>query len=97
MVREVRILSGPANVDQRAKHDFTRFREELSNKGIAAEWRILREFSHDRFIINKNVCYNVPPINSLLRGQYSEISQTPNKPPFGQWWEKAITIDDFRI
>jgi len=94
LVREVRILSGPANVDPRAKHDFTRFREELSNKGIAAEWRILREFSHDRFIINKNVCYNVPPLNSWLRGQYSEISQTPNEPPFKQWWEKAIPIEN---
>jgi len=97
LVREVRILSGPANIDKRAKHDFTRFHEELSNKGIDAEWRILRGFSHDRFIINKNVCYNVPPINSLLQGQYSEISQTPNKPPFGQWWDKAITIDNFQI
>lgn len=97
LVREVRILSGPANVDQRAKHDFTRFREELSNKGIAAEWRILREFSHDRFIISKNRCYNVPPINSLLRGQYSEISQTPNEPPFKQWWEKAIPIENLQI
>ena len=97
LVREVRILSGPANVDQRAKHDFTRFREELSNKGIAAEWKILREFSHDRFIISKNRCYNVPPINSLLRGQYSEISETPNKPPFSQWWSKAVSIEQLNI
>ena len=97
LVREVKILSGPANVDQRAKHDFSRFREELKNKGISAEWRILREFTHDRFIISKNRCYNVPPINSLLRGQYSEISQTPNEPPFKQWWEKAMPIEKSQI
>jgi SNF2 family DNA or RNA helicase len=96
LVRAVRILSGPANVDQRAKHDFTRFRIEFANKGIVAEWRILRDFSHDRFIISKDRRHNVPPINSLLRGQYSEISPTPNEPPFKQWWEKAVPIENWR-
>lgn len=96
LVREVKILSGPANVNQGAKHDFNRFGKELSNKGISAEWRILREFTHDRFIISKKSSYNVPPLNSLLRGQYSEISRTPNEPPFKQWWEKAVPIENWR-
>lgn len=96
LVREVKILSGPDNVDPRARRDFSRFKEELANKGIAAEWKILKGFSHDRFIISKNHCYNVPPLNSLLRGQYSEISATPNEPPFEQWWQQAISINEFR-
>lgn len=94
LVKEVKILSGPANVDHRAKKDFKRFKEELTNKGISAEWQILQEFSHDRFIVSKNHCYNVPPINSLLRGQYSEISETPNRPPFEQWWSKSVSISE---
>ena len=97
LVKEVKILSGPANVDQRTRKDFIRFQEELKNKGISAEWRILQGFSHDRFIVSKNHCYNVPPINSLLRGQYSEILETPNRPPFDQWWSKAISISEFNL
>ncbi len=97
LIEEVRILSGTANVNQRAKQDFQRFREELLAKGISAEWRILNNFSHDRFIISKNLCYNVPPINSLLRGQYSEILQTTNVPPFTKWWQTASPIEELRI
>ncbi|MGH7381118.1 MAG: DEAD/DEAH box helicase [Candidatus Methylomirabilales bacterium] len=92
VVREIRILSGPAHVDERAKRDFARFKEEMARKSISAEWRVLKEFSHDRYIVSKNLCYNVPPINSLLRGSYSEILLTPNRPPFEGWWEIATPI-----
>ncbi|MFC1976797.1 hypothetical protein ACFLWS_00800 [Chloroflexota bacterium] len=96
LVRDVRILSGPDHVDLRAKRDFSRFREELGNKGIDTEWKILKGFTHDRFIMSKNRCYNVPPLNSLLKGQYSEISLTSNEPPFMQWWQQAISINEFQ-
>jgi len=93
MVREVRILSGHDNVDERAKRDFVRFHDELLDKGITAEWRILKGFAHDRMIIGENACYNVPSIETILRGQYSEILETPNRPPFQEWWGKAVPID----
>jgi hypothetical protein len=93
-VRFVKILSGPANVNDRAKKDFDRFREELSKKGVTAEWRVLPEFAHDRFIITRSVCYNIPPINSLLKGSYSEILETPNRPPFDRWWQQASAITE---
>ena len=92
VVRVVRILSGPDNVNDRAKKDFERFRDELEQKGVTAEWRVLSGFAHDRFIITKSVCYNDPPINSLLKGSYSEILKTPNRPPFDEWWGKAAPI-----
>jgi hypothetical protein len=92
VVRVVRILSGLANVNDRAKKDFERFCDELKQKGIVAEWRTLPDFAHDRFIITKSACYNVPPINSLLKGSYSEILKTPNRPPFDEWWKKASPI-----
>ncbi len=91
-VRAIRILSGTANVNDRARKDFERFCAELKQKGIAAEWRTLTDFAHDRFIITKNACYNVPPINSLLKGSYSEILETLNRPPFDEWWKKASPI-----
>jgi hypothetical protein len=96
LVHQIRILSGPANADERAKRDFARFRQELHAKGIEAEWRVAAGFSHDRFILSKSECYNVPPVNSLLRGQYSEILETPNRPPFEEWWSSASPIDDAR-
>jgi len=92
VVRRVAILSGPANVNEKAKRDFERFREEVSKKGIVAEWRVLPDFAHDRFIITKGACFNVPPVNSLLKGSYSEILETPNRPPFDGWWSKATPI-----
>lgn len=95
-VREVRILSGRDNVDYRAKDDFRRFYDELKRKCVFAEWRILHRddcgLIHDRFILSKNSCYNVPPINSLLKGQRSEILQTPHRPPFEHWWQRASKI-----
>lgn len=94
VVRQLRILSGPDNVDERAKHDFVRFREELSDKGISVEWRILKGFAHDRWIVSGNTCYNVPSIDTILRGQPSEILETPNRPPFEEWWERAAPLDD---
>jgi len=92
MVREVRILSGPENVDERTRRDFDRFREELRQKGIVAEWRVLKSFAHDRVIISENACFNVPSIDTVLRGQYSEILETPNRPPFENWWDRATSI-----
>lgn len=91
-VRQVKILSGPANVNERARKDFARFCKELEDKGASAEWRVLEDFAHDRFIITKNACYNVPPINSLLKGSYSEILPTTNRPPFESWWKAATSI-----
>ncbi|MGH7812964.1 MAG: DEAD/DEAH box helicase [Candidatus Binataceae bacterium] len=91
-VRSVKILSGPANANERAKKDFQRFCDELVPKGILAEWRILPGFAHDRWIISKNACYNVPPINSLLKGDFAELLETPNRPPFDDWWNKAAPI-----
>jgi superfamily II DNA or RNA helicase len=94
VVREVRILSGQDNVDDRAKRLFARFRDELSRKGIVVEWRVSKGFAHDRVIASDNACYNVPSIDTILRGQYAEILETPNRPPFEEWWARAIPIGE---
>lgn len=88
---EVRILSGPANVNEPAKRDFEHFCAELRPKGITAEWRVLEKYAHDRYIITKHACWNVPPVNSVLAPQnnYSEILPTQNRPPFEEWWQTA--------
>lgn len=93
-VREIRILSGPDNVGDRERSDFARFRKELDHKGIRAEWRVLRGFAHDRVIVTESACYNVPSIDTVVRGQYSEILETPNRPPFEEWWGKATPLEN---
>jgi len=31
--------------------------------------------------------YNLPSVEILQRGQFSEIKETKNKPPFEKWWK----------
>jgi hypothetical protein len=41
------------------------------------------------WLITEDVIYNIPPINTLYQGQYSEINKTENTPPFNEWWEQG--------
>lgn len=96
LVSEVRILSGPRYVDDRARRDFLKFRAELEGKGIDAQWRVLVKFSHDRFILSGLTCFNMAPVDTILeRPKYSEILETPNRPPFEEWWEKGTPIESW--
>ena len=36
---------------------------------------------HDRFILGRSQAWNVPPVNTLFKGDYSEASKTPTRPP----------------
>ena len=46
---------------------------------------------HDRFIVTRGKAWNVPPINTLYKDDYSEITAT-NAPPFESWWQKGKPI-----
>lgn len=90
-ISEIRIVSGPARVGPDAEKDFRRFAEEMTNIGITAEWRVVDKADqdfHDRFIVSKDRAWNVPPIDTLYIGDYSEISET-TAPPFEKWWAKG--------
>jgi hypothetical protein len=71
--------------------DFKRFQKEMAALGIAVEWRVIersdQEF-HDRFIVTKGKAWNVPPVTTLYKGNYSEITAT-TAPPFEAWWAKG--------
>ncbi len=98
-IREVKILTGIQNypVLEKLSRDFREFRDELRTRNIMSELRVICDKRllnniHDRWIISENVCYNIPPVNSMLKGQYSELKQTANRPPFNEWWSKAQDI-----
>jgi len=92
-INEIRILSGPANVNEKAKSIFERFREEMKHRGIQSDWRVQEPRTwHDRWVIAKNVCFNVPPINTVFKGDTAEAFRTSNRPAFDDWWNLAHSI-----
>jgi hypothetical protein len=71
--------------DDATRRDFTRYAAEMRQRGITAEWRIIEPAKmdwHDRFILGRRQAWNVPPVNTLFKGDYSEASRTPKRPPF---------------
>lgn len=94
-ITEIRLLSGEKAVDATARSDFKRFRTEMSNRGIRSEWRVIPPQDvdwHDRFILGRRQTWNVPPINTLHKGDYSEASRTPTRPPFEKWWDLGTAL-----
>lgn len=96
-VKDIKILAGNSNVNDQMKKDFKRFQTEMNDRGINVECRVLLDKNifhniHDRWIIANNVTYNVPPINSIYKGQYAEINITDKQPPFEKWWEVGTEL-----
>lgn len=93
-VSEIRILSGEAEnvLTERSRRDLSRFRDEMATKDIAVEWRVdprgARDW-HDRWLAADNVAWNVPPINTLFKNDYSEIYPSVERPPLQLWWDRA--------
>jgi len=97
-IKEVKILSGLSNnINEKLKRDFIRLKEELKSRGINMELRVicnddfLRKI-HGRWIISKGICFNIPPVNSIYQGQYDEIKETENIPPFEEWWKQGVDM-----
>jgi hypothetical protein len=72
---DIRILSGPANIDEDLRADFKRFRAEMKKqRGIEVEWRVLspkESFKHhDRHFLSEGIARNLPPLNSILAGRF---------------------------
>lgn len=98
-INEIKILSGitSGRVNDRLRDDFIRFRDEMKTRQITVELRILCNKDilndiHDRWIVSKNSAFNIPPIDTIFQGQYSEMKQTENRPPFEEWWSKGLDI-----
>jgi hypothetical protein len=91
-------LSGPDHATSEAKSDFDRFRLEMETLGIVAEWRVAKKSDidwHDRFVVTRRNSWNVPPINTIFRGSYSEAFNTTERPPFEEWWQRGVPISSY--
>ena len=96
-VKDLRIITSNDKVDARFRDLFKDFRDELKNKGVKVELRVITDAKlkaqiHDRWIITEGQCFNLPSADTLARGQYSEIKKTNNRPPFDEWWGKSKDI-----
>jgi hypothetical protein len=94
-IAEIKLVSSPKAVDEATKTDWKRFRSEMNALGITAEWRAAKPGTlglHDRYIIGRQQVWNVPPVNSLHKGDYSEAFKTPNRPPFATWWTAGADL-----
>lgn len=91
-VTEIRIISRGAEsvVTSKSFKDYQRFVEEMKLKGVNVEWRVdsVNDW-HDRFLVHDGGGFNVPPVNNLFQGQYSEILPSSDKPPVDEWWKRA--------
>lgn len=96
-VKKIRILVSVEKADERLRDLFKDFRDEMRHKKVSSKLRViidskLKSSIHDRWVLSKSNCFNIPSPDVVARDQYSEIKSTENKPPFRTWWNKALDI-----
>jgi hypothetical protein len=95
---EIRLLSGDlergkdrAGARARVRSDLEALRKEIATTGITIEWRELLAGSvpHDRVFLSDTASLNLPPLNTMLKGDTSEI--TPSKLT-AEWFDDLWAI-----
>lgn len=94
-------LALPDNTSAGSLRDYRNLKAELRGKDVTLAWRVIdskqvRE-THDRWIVGDNVARNVPNVNAILSGQYSEMSSSANRDDltrlFDGYWSQAREND----
>ena len=96
-VKEIKIIMSNDKVDDSFRDLFKDFRDEMKQDGVLCFINViidnkLKSSIHDRWIISNNKIFNVPSPDVMARGQFSEINETINKPPFEEWWNNSLDI-----
>lgn len=96
-IKEIKILMCADKADEDFRKLFKNLRDELKNKRITCEVRVITDAKtksaiHDRWILSENRNFNVASPDVMERGQYSEILETSSKPPFDEWWSSSKDI-----
>jgi len=91
------IISSDANKTQSAMNEFIRLKTELNNKGINIQWNIVTDQNilsgfHDRWICDSSTIWNIPPVNSIFKGQESEMLRTSNKPNINKLLKNSVSV-----
>jgi len=91
-VTEIRLISGnaPGVVSEKSKKDLSRFVGEMGQRGIPVGWRVDNDRDwHDRWLADDKAVWNVPPVNTLFKNDYSEILPAAERPPLQLWWDRS--------
>jgi len=102
-IKEVRIIASSKSnyINKEFRSLFIDFKKSMNSLNINCELRVINskkieKLDHDRFIISKYNAYNVPSLDTVLRGQLSEISLSNNreilKKIFEDMWKETIDI-----
>ncbi len=94
-VSRIRLLSGPAHADEKARRAFRRFAEEMQNLNIEATWRVLptelAQPIHARVIFSDAGSWELPPVNLLLMGTVDSIHPSGmDRDPFEAAWQVSV-------
>lgn len=92
------IISSDQNKTQSAVAEFLRLKAELHNKGIKIEWKIITDQNtlssfHDRWLCDQSNAWNIPPVNTIFKGQESEMLKTSNKPNVNKLLKYSLSIN----
>jgi hypothetical protein len=96
-VSDVKILLSSEKANENLRHYFGTFRDELKSEGVDCQMRVIvdREIKteiHDRYVISRNVTFNVPSVDTAEIGQFSEIKKSTISLPFDRWWSNSLDI-----
>ena len=96
-INNIKILGSLHKIDTKMRKEFINLKDELINNGIKIEMRVLvdkdlKSSIHDRWFITEGKTFNIPSTDTITLGQYSEIKETKNHPPFEKWWEKSKDV-----
>jgi len=100
-ISQVHIISLPLpeNSSPKALKTYRLLQQDLAIRSISLEWRFIDSLlirdDHDRWIIGSKTARNVPNVNAIFSGQYSELNSSSShvelKPLFESYWAVAAT------
>jgi hypothetical protein len=102
-ISHVRILSlsMPENSGPRAVKAYRLLQLDLAIRSITLDWRFINSQlvrnDHDRWIIGSKTARNVPNVNAIFSGQYSELNSSSSyvdlRALFDSYWSTADRVD----
>lgn len=102
LINEIRLLSGPANINETCRKDFSRFKSEMAaTRSIQVEWRVLDKGEarqkHDRFLLSSQPGVNLPPLNNILAGDAGEILPSAiTAAMFDDWYSGGVVLEEWQ-
>jgi hypothetical protein len=95
-ITQFTIISGPEHCTSKAKGEYGRLRQEMQSRGVSLEWRIVDGATmptfHDRWILDGDQCWNVPPVNTIFKGQASEMLRSQSRPDIDAYLRGSASV-----